>query len=327
MKRLSWNWVPVVLAVCLLGGCRSLDQGGDNDTKTPEKTQKLRVVTTMFPYYDFVRQIAGDRVELSLIIPAGMDSHSFEPTPAHMKTIGEADLIIWNGGEMEHWMEQVLEASDVSQKRVLTMMDYVSVVETEDVEGMEEGHSETHHHHGDQVEYDEHIWTSPVNAGILANVIGQTLAEEDGDWKEEYQEKTNAYVGQLKELDLEFLRLSEEKKRSTIVVGDQFPFRYLAEEYGFSYQAAFSGCSSDTEPSARTIAYLIDRIKEEGISVVYYLELGNKRVSQVIEEETKASPLLLHSCHNVTPEEFARGATYLELMRQNVINLRKGLVE
>lgn len=293
----------------------------------PEDSGKLKIAVTVFPYYDFVRQIAGDSVELNLIIPAGMDSHSFEPTPADMKVLGEADIVIWNGGEMEHWMEQVLSTFDMTGKTVLTMMDYVDVVETEVVEGMEEGHEEAHHHHGDELEYDEHIWTSPVNAAKLAGVIGQTLSEANPAMASEYKIRTYAYVEQLNALDEEFRQLALEKKRDVLVVGDKFPFRYLTAEYGFEYLAAFSGCSSDTEPSARTIAFLIDNVKQEKIPVVYFLEMGSHRISQVIQDETGAMPLLLHSLNNVTPSEFESGATYLTLMEQNVINLRKGLVE
>lgn len=317
-----WNGIKYVLL--LLSALLILTACG----KPPaENSGKIKIAVTLFPYYDFVRQIAGDSVEIKLIIPAGMDSHSFEPTPADMKVLGDADIIIWNGGEMEHWMEQVLDTFDMSETTVLTMMDYVDVVETETVEGMEEGHKEAHHHHGDEEEYDEHIWTSPVNAAKLADVIGQALIDAVPRRETEYRAQTDAYIGELKALDSEFRRLAMEKERNVIVVGDKFPFRYLADEYGFEYLAAFSGCSSDTEPSAKTIAFLIDKISEEKIPVVYYLEMGSHRISQVIRDETGAEPLLLHSCNNVTPAEFESGATYLTLMEQNVMNLRKGLAE
>ncbi|MCI8660358.1 MAG: zinc ABC transporter substrate-binding protein [Lachnospiraceae bacterium] len=326
----------------MLVGCESLGQGlSASDRGTGKKSggikaqtmytenredsreSKKKVVVTLFPYYDFVRQIAGDNVELTLVIPAGMDSHSFEPTPADMRTIQNADILICNGGGMEHWLSQVLEATDTSHMRIVTMMDYVDVVEEELVEGME---VEDHEHHG-ETEYDEHIWTSPVNAMKLASVIGQLLEEQDPAHGQEYQERTRAFLEELERIDQSFRQICESRRRNVIVVGDKFPFRYLAEEYGIDYRAAFSGCSTDTEPSARTIAYLIDKVKEEKLPVIYFLETGSRRVSEIIGEETRAKPLLLHSCHTVTRRQFEEGVTYVELMEQNIENLKKGLNE
>lgn len=334
-------WGPaLVLALLLLlllllglpAGCsgRDAEEGGSG----PEGEEgPLNVVTTLFPYYDFVRQVAGDRVRLTLVVPAGMDSHSFEPTPADMITIQEADLLICNGGAMEQWLAQVLEASDTSSMKVLTMMDYVDVLEEELVEGMEdqdhdhehEAHDEENDGHEMEIEYDEHIWTSPVNAMKIVEIIRRTLAQEDPENAAYYEEREASYQEELKEVDAGFRQVAAQEKRNLFIVADKFPFRYLADTYGWSYRAAFSGCSTDTEPSARTIAYLIDKIREEEIPAVYYLELSSHSTARVISEETGAKQLLLHSCHNVTRREFDQGVTYLQLMRQNVENLRQGL--
>ena len=318
----------LLLLLCLAGcGVRETKQEGD----------RLQVVTTVFPYYDFTRQIAGEEVELTMVVPAGMDSHSFEPTPADMRLIQNADVLICNGGAMEHWLSEVLEAIDTSEMTVVTMMDYVDTVEEEMVEGMEEGHGHGDHEHeafeldGDghreEIEYDEHIWTSPVNAMKMTRVICDVLSEADPIHKAIYKDREEAYQKELQDIDEGFRQVSENRKRSMIIVGDKFPFRYLAEEYRLDYRAAFSGCSTDTEPSARTIAYLIDKVREKQIPAVYYLELSSHRVAEIIGEETGAQPLLLHSCHNVTRAQFDGGITYAELMRQNVENLRKGLDE
>lgn len=327
---------PVLILALLflfwsLAGC-SLGR----EAKETQEDGRLNVVTTIFPYYDFVRQVAGDRVKLTLVVPAGMDSHSFEPTPADMITIQEADLLVSNGGAMEHWLSQVLEATDTSRMKVLTMMDYVDVLEEELVEGMEDGedgHDHGHSHpededgHQMEIEYDEHIWTSPVNAIHIVEIIRDTLAEEDEANGAYYRQRAQAYLKELKDLDEAFRQVAEEEKRNLFIVADKFPFRYLADTYGWSYRAAFSGCSTDTEPSAKTIAYLIDKVREEQIPEVYYLELSSHSTARVISEETGAGQLLLHSCHNVTRQEFDQGITYLQLMRQNVENLRKGLDE
>ena len=362
---------------------------------------RLNVVTTLFPYYDFLRQIAGDSIRLTMVVPAGMDSHSFEPTPADMITIQNADLLVCNGGTMEQWLSQVLDSfgEGTGPKRVVTMMDCVDVVQEEIVEGMEDGeahdHGHTHVHadgtvhagdhdhesedhahseeehepedhvyseeehdieehihsedehdredvavhdedhaqeyldeddgHGVEIEYDEHIWTSPVNAKKLAGVLAQVLAQEDPAHAASYAENCASYQDKLTELDAEFREVVSHAKRRLVVFGDKFPLRYFFDEYGLEYRAAFSGCSTDTEPSAKTIAYLIDKVREEQIPAVYYLELSSPRVAEIIGEETGAEPLLFHSCHNVTRHQFDSGVTYLELMEQNVKNLKKGL--
>ena len=176
-----------------------------------------------------------------------------------------------------------------------------------------------------EIEYDEHIWTSPVNAMRMVDVIAETLTERDPAHGAMYQAGAAAYLEELERLDKEFREVRDSAVHDMIVMGDKFPLRYFADAYGLRYRAAFSGCSSDTEPSARTIAYLIDKVKEEGLPVIYYLELSSHRVAEIIGEETGAVPLLFHSCHNVTRRQFEEGVTYLELMEQNVKNLREGL--
>lgn len=346
ISYMKWVWMRGLILWGLIGAVMLTGCGGpkkeDNRSQDIEGSGKKKVVTTLFPYYDFVRQIAGDRVELTLAVPAGRDSHSFEPTPADIRTIQNADILICNGGAMEQWLFQVLDAVDTSRMTVVVMMDYVDVVEEETVEGMENsdhgdhGHGDYDHddygghgHDGGrgELEYDEHIWTSPVNAMKLTEVIGGVLQEQDPDHSQEYEARTKAYLEELERIDQGFRQVSENRRRDRIIVGDKFPFRYLAEEYDLEYRAAFSGCSTDTEPSARTIAYLIDQVRDGEIPVVYYLEAGSRRVAEIISEETGALPLLFHSCHNITRRQWEAGVTYVELMEQNIENLRKGLDE
>ena len=333
------RWSAAVFAVILaagLWGCSPRMPEGDSGAGD----DRLVVATTLFPYYDFVRQVAGDRVKLELIVPAGMDSHSFEPTPADVIKIQESDVFIYNGGHMEHWVEEILDSLDRSEFTAVSMMDYVDVLEEEIVEGMEDAehdhdHDAEEHDHEEEhqlepgqlaeVEYDEHIWTSPVNAMEIVQVICQTLSSQDPENREIYEANASAYEERLLALDQAFRDAVAAGTRDMIVVADRFPFRYLAETYGISYRAAFSGCSGDTEPSARTIAYLIDQVREKDLPAVYYLELSSHRVAEIISEETGARTLLLHSCHNVTRQEFDEGVTYLQLMEQNVENLKTGL--
>lgn len=358
MKRFAIRFPIMLLLFAVTGlaaGC-SRYGGGSNGTKGGETENyaaeepkkevrgtdgKLNVVTTLFPYYDFLRQIAGDDIELTLVVPAGMDSHSFEPTPADMITIQNADLVVCNGGAMEQWLEKVLDSfgNGAAPGRVVTMMDYVDTMEEEIVEGMEaeehdhfldsHNHLAEGHEHDDgheiEIEYDEHIWTSPVNAIKMTGVLADVLMEEDPAHAADYRRRADDYIGKLKALDQELQDVVAAGHRRLLVFGDKFPLRYFFEEYGLEYRAAFTGCSTDTEPSAKTIAYLIDKVKAENIPVVYYLELSSHRVAEIIGEETGAEPLLFHSCHNLTRRQFDSGVTYLELMEQNVVNLRKGL--
>ena len=381
ISRLNTGLAAAFLGISLLfGGCAQTEESQGAFDASPEAAGKLKVAVTLFPYYDFVRQIAGDQVDLQMVIPAGMDSHSFEPTPADIRTIQHADVLISNGGTMEHWLDETLAALDTTSMTIVTMMDYVDTVEEEIVEGMEDAdhdHDHAHVHaaddhdhsnetpeehaahaheaddydhsgetpeehaahaheaddhdyvdhdgHEEEIEYDEHIWTSPVNAMKLVDVIGDTLAQADPVHADIYHQGAASYKKELEEIDVGFREVCANRKRNMIVMGDKFPFRYLADEYQLDYRAAFSGCSSDTEPSAKTIAYLIDKVKEEQIPAVYYLELSSHRVAEIIGEETGAEPLLLHSCHNVTRAQFDAGITYAGLMRQNIENLRKGI--
>ena len=325
----TWLALAVMFLFCLLSGCGRAESG--EEPGDGEGGRKLKVAATLFPYYDFVRQVAGDQVELSLV------------TPRDIRIMQEADVIIANGGAMEHWVDQVVDSFDREDQTVVIMMDHVDAVEEEIVEGMEhsdEGHGHVHvHEDGEEeaaeppeedesryeIEYDEHIWTSPVNAMRMVGVIAETLTERDPDHGAMYQAGAAAYLEELERLDKEFREVRDSAVHDMIVMGDKFPLRYFADTYGLRYRAAFSGCSSDTEPSARTIAYLIDKVKEEGLPVIYYLELSSHRVAEIIGEETGAVPLLFHSCHNVTRRQFEEGVTYLELMEQNVKNLREGL--
>lgn len=381
ISRLNTGFAAAFLGISLLlGGCAQTEESQGAFDASPEAAGKLKVAVTLFPYYDFVRQIAGDQVDLQMVIPAGMDSHSFEPTSADIRTIQHADVLISNGGTMEHWLDETLAALDTTSMTIVTMMDYVDTVEEEIVEGMEDAdhdHDHAHVHaaddhdhsnetpeehaahaheaddydhsgetpeehaahaheaddhdyvdhdgHEEEIEYDEHIWTSPVNAMKLVDVIGDTLAQADPVHADIYHQGAASYKKELEEIDAGFREVCANRKRNMIVMGDKFPFRYLADEYQLDYRAAFSGCSSDTEPSAKTIAYLIDKVKEEQIPAVYYLELSSHRVAEIIGEETGAEPLLLHSCHNVTRAQFDAGITYVGLMRQNIENLRKGI--
>lgn len=341
-KKMAWSRKTIaLLLVCsvtvLSAGCR----GEPRDVTKKEgahmvssiktgREDRLQVVATIFPYYDFVREIAGDLADVTMIVPAGMDTHSFEPSANDMITIGGADVLIYNGGEMEGWVPKVLEAAENPGILADAMIDYVDTFAEEHVEGMtrREHHEEETGEASDNDtgdEADEHIWTSPVNAGKIAAQIAKDLAQADPAHQEEYLGNAQVYLGELDKLHRKFQRVTGRAENRYLVFGDRFPLRYFVEEYGLEYTAAFSGCSSETEPGAGVIAYLTDQVKEKEIPVVLKIELTSPRVAESIAEAAGARVETFSTCHNVTKEEFRSGVTYIRLMEQNLSVLKAAL--
>ena len=371
MKKILVSF-SFILTLFLLCGCNAPYQKSDD---------KLVVVTTIFPYYDFVRELGTSDIELHLLITPGMDSHSYEPTPSDLILLQNADLLIYTGGESEVWVEEILDGLDTSELSILCMMDYVELIEEEHDEDhhhhdhgescshdaseqdfeehIEEGHSEDTHNedehsedthveeghsedahtseiiveeghnedaHASEIIYDEHIWTSPKNAILIVEAIKDRLSEIDSGHKEEYEANYESYRLELEELDQAFEDTVKNAKTNTIVVGDKFPFQYFVTHYGLQHYAAFPACSSEVEPSVKTMISLVDVMKSEHLGTVFYTEsTNNTKVAVTICEETGADSLLLHSCHTVTNQELKEGVSYLSLMWQNVEALQKGL--
>ncbi|MDR1307131.1 MAG: metal ABC transporter substrate-binding protein [Treponema sp.] len=288
--------------------------------KKPEPGQNISVVTTIFAPYDFVRAIAGDRAEVTMLLKPGAESHSYEPTPQDIISIRNSDIFIYVGGESDEWVDQVLESMDDAEMRIITLMDCVDLVEEEIIEGMEEEEEEE-----EGIAYDEHVWTSPANAKRMVEKISAALSDADPDNAGFYRANTDAYIGELDALDAAFRSVTGQAKRRTLVFGDRFPFRYFTDAYDLSYFAAFPGCSTETECSAATVAFLIDKVKAEQIPVVFYIEFSSGRIADTICEATEARKRMLHSAHNVSRDELAGGITYLDIMNRNAEVLREAL--
>jgi zinc transport system substrate-binding protein len=255
-----------------------------------------------------------------MLLPPGAESHSFEPSPRDIITIQNSDIFIYVGGESDAWVDRILESMDTDSMRILAMIDTVDAVEEEIVEGMEEEEEEE-----EETAYDEHVWTSPQNAILIVRAITELLCEADTANAAFYRQNAAVYSEEMARLDAAFNEVIARAKRRTIVFADRFPFRYFADAYGLSYFAAFPGCSTETEPSAATVAFLINKIKTEKIPVVFHIELSNERMADAISGETGAKKLLLHACHNITKRDFDAGLGYLDFMRRNVENLREAL--
>ena len=305
MKKL----LSLVLLLCLLTGLCAC--AGNEAQKN-----RLQIVCTLFPQYDFVRQIVGDKADCILLLPPGTESHAFDPTPTDILRIGSADLFVYIGEEMETWAKGVMAEIDRSKTTVLNVSEALSL------------HLSAHAGHDDHDAddgIDPHIWTSPVIAQKMASLLCDTLMELDGANAASYAENAGVLRAQLSQLDGTFRSIVQSARLHTIVVGSRFALRNFTDEYGLSYIAAFDSCTEESEPSAAALASIVQAIETQGLPVVFYEELIVPTTAQTIAAETGAQTMLFHSCHNVSKEEFDAGETYVSLMRQNARNLAEAL--
>lgn len=320
-KKICIAIVLFCMAMLTLMGCAS----SIKHEKTATKDEKLSIVTTIFPPYDFAKVIGEDKVEVTMLLAPGVESHSYEPTPQDIIKISESDLFIYVGGESDAWVEGIMDSIDRKVK-TLTLMDCVEAVAEEHVEGMDAGEEKANGLNDMlEMEYDEHVWTSPRNASMIVTKITDTLCELDEDNEALYRRNQNDYQIKLQDLDRAYQDMVDHATKKELVFGDRFPFRYLVDAYGLNYYAAFPGCSSETEPSAATIAFLSNKVKEDKIPVVLYLELSNHKIADAIAESTGVRTAMLHSCHNISKDEVEDGVSYISLMEQNLEVLKGAL--
>ena len=331
---------------------------------------KLLIVTTLFPQYDFARQIAGDKAEVVLLLSPGMEAHDFEPTPSDIILINKADLFIYTGDEMEPWVATILESIDNPELNVLDVSEGIEVIceeenhdhnhvygdeddhaekdghneedESDSHEGEDEHDEEDHqdeniifgedgqghdHDHDHSHSADPHIWTSPVNAMKMVEAVEQAIIELDGSNEEQYKENAHNYIHQLEDIDRQFRDIVASADSHTIYFGGRFAMSYFAEEYDLNYAAAFDSCQAESEPSARLIVKIIEKMREDGAKYIFYEEMTDPKAARIIAEEIGGEILLLHSCHNVSKTEMENGVTYVSLMKQNVEHIRRALSE
>lgn len=286
-----------------------------------QKTAKI--ISSNFVGYDFARAVTGDKTQVSMLLKPGAEMHDFEPTPEDIVKIKNADLFIYVGGESDEWIEKVLNDNEISKDKTLRLMDLVEVKEEEHVEGMEE--EEHEHEHEEEVEYDEHIWTSPKNAIKLVNGTKEKLAKIYPENKATYEKNANSYTRQLSDIDQQIRDTVASSNKKELIFGDRFPFRYLVDEYGLKYFAAFPGCAEQTEASSKTIAFLIDKVKNDGVKVVLKIELTSDKLAQIVADETGAKVMELNAAHNISSEDFERGVTYVDIMKDNIKVLEEAL--
>lgn len=328
MKKTITLILSIFIIFTILVGCKNNNEQQDHS--------KLSIITTVFPGYDFTRQIVAENANVTMLIKPGTETHSFDPTPQDIKKIQSADLFIYTGGENDTWVDDILSSMEGNKPETLKLMDCVDVIEEQLVEGMEDdGHAhhedEEEHSHQDEEEHnheeelDEHVWTSPKNAIKIVTQIDNILQQKDPENASIYAQNTANFIAQLEQLDTELQQVVDSSKQKTLVVGDRFPFGYLAKDYGLEYFAAFKGCSTETEASPATVAFLVDKVNQQNIPVVFTIEMSNGKIADSICDATNAKKLTLHSCHNLSADEFENGETYISLMQKNIQNIREAL--
>lgn len=290
----------------------------------PKKSDRLSVVCSIFAPYDFARRIAGDRAEVKMLLPTGVESHSYEPTPRDIIELENSDIFFYVSEHTETWVTQITDAVENESVKKIDIADELGIVINDHDHDHGHHHGEEHDEH-DESETDEHIWTNLETATKMIDCIAKEMGEADTDNADYYSENAKAYSAEILELRDDFSRLVKSSKRREIVSGSRFAMKNFTREFGIEFTAAFDSCVDNTEPSASVMAQIIDRINADNLPVVFYEELTEPKISRAVSIETGAKMLLLHSCHNVSSDEMKRGETYLSLMRQNYRNLKEAL--
>lgn len=305
MKR----WICLGLCLCLafLCGCAA-----------PNNTEGLSVVSTIFPYYDFAKEIAGAGGQVTMLLSPGGEVHGFEPTLEDLRAIETCDVFLYNGGEGDGWVEDLLQGMDVSNKQVVRLMDHVELLAV--------GEEEHHHHHDHGLEEaDEHIFTTPKNALQIAKVICDAMKKADPAQSERFENNYARLQQNLQKLEQDYEGLRQGK--GCLVVADRFPFLYLTQEYHLSYVAAFSGCSSNTEADLKTIYELKTAAQKQGATpIVFCTEFSDQKLANTVAQSLGGQVKVWHSCHNVTQEQWEQQVTYVALMEQNLKEMKEALL-
>ena len=291
-----------------------------------QSEEKIKIIATLFPQYDFAKQIGGDKVDVSLLLTPGTETHTYEPTPQDIINVNKADLYIYTGKYMEPWSDKIAN-SITSDTEVLDASKNINLINEEQFEEEhnttdinEEEHDNSHHH-----EYDPHIWLNPQNAIGMVKNIEKELCSIDPQNKEYYQKNAENYIKQLTNLDNEIETTIKESKKNKIAFGGTFAYAYFIQRYNLQYVSAYDSCGENSEPSVTKVKEVIDYMKENNINVIFYQELSAGKIADTISKETGATKLVFHTIHNASQEEINNGETYISLMQKNLQNLKQAL--
>lgn len=331
MKKIIIAVLCMLLTAGALAGC--------GEKNKSEKNADLSIVATIFPGYDWVREIMGDEAEnadITMLMDNGTDLHSYQPTADDISKISQCDLFIYAGGESDEWVKDALKHAENKDMKVINMMEMLgdSVKTEEVVEGMESEHDHDHdedgdHHDSDQeVEYDEHTWLSLKNAEMICEAIENDLSSLDPENKDIYKKNSEEYISKLSELDSKYQKTVDDAARKTVLFGDRFPFRYLTDDYGLDYYAAFVGCSAETEASFKTVKFLAEKVDELDLPCVMTIEGSDHKIAETIIRNTADKDqkvLTMDSMQSVTASDLKDGKTYLSVMEKNLEALKEAL--
>ena len=336
MKKIIALLLVLLMTAGMLAGC-----GKQKDDDTTDRTDKLSIVTTIFPEYDWVREILGDKADnadVTMLLDNGVDLHSYQPTADDIVKISDCDLFIYVGGESDGWVEDALKNATNKDMKVVNLLEVLGdkVKNEEVVEGMQEEEHEhedgEEHEEGEEHEHeeeaDEHVWLSLKNAEVLVGTISNALQEVDPGNKDAYAANADAYVKKLSALDAEYQTAVDNAARKTVLFGDRFPFRYLVDDYGLNYYAAFVGCSAETEASFETISFLAKKVDELKLPCVLTIEGKNHKIAETIVKNTapKSQKILtMDSMQSTTSNDVASGTTYFSVMEKNLAVLKEAL--
>ena len=335
MEKRIVLFLSLSFLLALLSGC-----GGSPATEqTAAESKKLSIVTTIFPVYDWVREIMGeqaDGAEITLLLDNGADLHSYQPTVEDMVKISGCDLFVYVGGESDEWVEDALQETVNKDMTVISLLDVLgdAAKAEEVVEGMQEDdehehdHDHEEHEHHEEVEYDEHVWLSLKNAAVICQEIANQLGVIDPAHADAYAANAAAYIAKLNALDAQYADAVSAAPIQTVLFGDRFPFRYLVDDYGLAYYAAFSGCSAETEASFETVVFLANKVDELGLPAVLTIESADGKIAQTVVQNTaskSAKILKMDSMQSTTAQDVEAGATYLGAMKQNLAVLKEAL--
>ena len=342
MRKITGILSVLFAAMLGLSACAAADSTA---TETAEDPVHMSIVTTIFPEYDWVMNILGDKsenAEVTMLLDNGVDLHSYQPTAMDIAKIAECDLFIYVGGESDEWVEDALAESTNPDMKVINLLEVLgdSVKEEEIKEGMEHEHDheegeehdheegEDHDHDHEEPEYDEHVWLSLRFASVICKKIADTVAEIDSANAESYKSNAESYIRELNALDSEYSDVIGSASCRTLLFGDRFPFRYLTDDYGLDYYAAFVGCSAETEASFETIIFLSGKVDELSLKNVMIIESSDGKIAQTIIENTGSKDqqvLTLDSMQSTTSKDVQNGSSYLEIMKSNLEILKTAL--
>ena len=324
--------IATVLSIAIILVACTNAKSSNNDTKTSnDEKSKISIVTTIFPEYDWVKQILGEKqndVDLTMLLDNGVDLHNYQPSADDMVKVSKCDLFVYVGGESDAWVDDALKSAQNKNMKVINLLDVLGsqVKEEEQIEGMEAEDEEEGEEEGP--EYDEHVWLSLKNAKTLCSSITDALCEIDSDNAETYKNNLQKYTESLNTLDNEYKQTIDDAKYDTLVFGDRFPFRYMVDDYSINYYAAFVGCSAETEASFETIKFLANKVDELNVTTVLTIENPKHKIAQTVVENTKEKNqkiLALNSMQSVTSNDVKNGETYLNVMQSNLDILKQAL--